>query len=174
MLYDDDGIYVIFRVRDRYVICRNTEPQSPVCKDSCVEAFFQPKPDQGYFNFEINCGGAILLYYVTDPTRFRAPEKGFVPVETALLRKIRIFHVMPRQVLDEITTPVEWTIEYFVPNAVFEAYVGPLGPPAQRQWRGNFFKCADGSSHPHWASWSPIGEALNFHVPEHFAPLRFE
>ena len=37
----------------------------------------------------------------------------------------------------------------------------------------NFFKCADDSSHPHWASWAPIGEALNFHQPQYFAPLRF-
>ncbi|MEA2734712.1 MAG: hypothetical protein QOE14_1163, partial [Humisphaera sp.] len=69
MLYDDDGIYIAFHVRDRYVLCRRNEHQSMVCKDSCVEAFLQPRPDHGYFNFELNCGGAMLLYYVRDPQR---------------------------------------------------------------------------------------------------------
>jgi hypothetical protein len=172
--YEDAGLYVSFRVSDRYVICRNTEPQSPVCKDSCVEAFLQPKPDAGYLNFEVNCGGTMLLYYVTDATKFRTPVKGFKPVAAELLAKVRIEHSMPRQILDEIGTPVEWSVDYFVPNEVFEAHVGALGPPGVRMWRGNFFKCADSSSHPHWGSWSPIGQALNFHVPEYFAPIHFE
>ena len=80
----------------------------------------------------------------------------------------------PRCVPVEIAEPVEWAVEYFVPNSVFERYVGSLGDPQKRAWRGNFFKCADESSHPHWASWSPIGQELNFHDPAYFAPMRFE
>ena len=49
--------------------------------------------------------------------------------------------------------------------------LGPLEPPAQRRWRGNFYKCADESSHPHWASWRPIGEKLDFHTPEFFGEI---
>ena len=66
LLYDDAGIYIQFDVRDRYVLCRRTEDQAMVCRDSCVEAFLQPTVDRGYFNFEINCCGAMLLWYVTD------------------------------------------------------------------------------------------------------------
>jgi len=68
--------------------------------------------------------------------------------------------------------PVEWCLEYAIPVALFEAYAGSLGNLASQTWRGNFFKCADATSHPHWASWAPIGEELNFHQPEFFAPLR--
>ena len=173
--YDDAGIYVTFDVADRYVVCRRTQHQSMVCRDSCVEAFLQPKPDKGYFNFETNCGGSMLLYYVTDPTR--VPGVGLkacevVPVE--LLERVRIEHSLPKHVPDEIVTPVQWRVSYFVPNVLFERHVGPLGPPAQRRWRGNFYKCADESSHPHWASWRPIGEELNFHAPEFFGDIRFE
>jgi hypothetical protein len=174
LLYDDFGMYVHFRVRDRYVVCRHTQPQSPVCRDSCVEAFLQPKPDAGYFNFEVNCGGAILLYYITESTRIDGKIQGFRPVETKLLQMIRIFHSMPCEVTPEMESPTEWSVEYFVPNELFEAHVGELEPPQNRRWRGNFYKCADDSSHPHWASWSPIGAALNFHVPAHFASIRFE
>jgi hypothetical protein len=161
-------------VSDRYVICRRTQPQDPVCKDSCAECFLQPKPDLGYFNFELNCGGAMLLYYITDPTRINGGIKGFVPVAEPLMKTIQIFHSMPRRISEEIDRPTDWTVEYFVPNGVFEAYVGPLGTPGERKWRGNFYKCADESSHPHWGSWAPIGPVLNFHVPEFFGDLRFE
>ena len=41
-------------------------------------------------------------------------------------------------------------------------------------WFDTFFKCADESSHPHWASWSPLGAELNFHTPEYFQELYFE
>ena len=85
-----------------------------------------------------------------------------------------ISHSMPRTVDGEIAGPTIWSVEYFVPNALLETYAGALGPAAQRKWRGNFFKCADESSHPHWASWNPIGPELNFHVPAYFAPFEFQ
>src|SRR4051794_33190380 len=153
VLYDDAGLYVIFRVRDRFVICTRTENQSLTSKDSCVEVYFQPFPDKGYLNFEMNCGGALLLFYVTDATRVEATifrERVIVP--QSLIDTMRIYHSLPRVIEGEIVEPVEWTVEYFIPYGIFEHYVGPLGEPSSRQWRGNFFKCADDSSHPHWAS----------------------
>jgi hypothetical protein len=176
ILHDDEGLYVIFHVADRHVVCTRTENQSLTSKDSCVEIYLQPFPgEKGYFNFEMNCGGALLLFYVIDPTRnnpgiFR--YKHIVP--ESLIDTMRIYHSLPKTLAAEITEPVEWTVEYFVPYSLLEAYVGQLPPPEKRNWRGNFHKCADESSHPHWASWSPIGDELNFHVPKYFAPFQFE
>jgi hypothetical protein len=174
-LYDDAGLHAIFRVKDRYVRSVHTRLQSGVCRDSCVEAFLQPKAGGGYLNFEINCGGTLLCYYVEDP-RHLPHKKGFAKwtrIPEAMLRKVKIYHSMPRVVRQEITEPVEWRIQFFAPNEVFEEYVGDLGPPAERQWRGNFYKCGDHTSHPHWGSWNPIGPRLNFHQPDFFAPIRF-
>ena len=174
MEYDDAGVYIAFAVADRYVLCRRTERQAMVCRDSCVEAFLQPKPDKGYFNFETNCGGTMLAFYVTDPTHVPGVGlRAFELVADELLDRVRIEHSMPASVVEEIATPVEWTVKLFLPNAVFERYVGPLGPPAERRWRGNFYKCADESSHPHWASWNPIGAELNFHETRYFGDIRF-
>src|SRR3712207_2553426 len=52
LLHDDAGIYVHFRVDDRYVRCTRTRHQQMVCKDSCVEWFVSPFADatKGYFN----------------------------------------------------------------------------------------------------------------------------
>jgi hypothetical protein len=175
LLHDDDALYAMFHVADRFVRCTRTEHQSPTCKDSCVELFVEPKPGRGYLNFELNCGGTMLLYHVTDPTRDETGKfRGVTPVAAELLDAIRVYHSMPRTVEPEITEPVEWTVEYAVPWRVFERHVGTIDSAGSKNWRGNFYKCADESSHPHWASWSPIGEPLNFHVPAHFGELRFE
>jgi len=176
MLYDDRGVYVSFDVRDRYVLCRRTEDQAMVCRDSCVEAFLQPKRDRGYFNFETNCGGAMLLYYVTDPTRVPGVGlKAFERVRPELMERIERFTSLPAgKAFEERVELLQWRVAYFVPNEVFENYVGELGPATQRRWRGNFYKCADESSHPHWASWSPIGSELNFHQPEGFGEIGFD
>ena len=40
LAWDDNSIYVIFRVEDRYVRAVAKKYQDPVCLDSCVEFFF--------------------------------------------------------------------------------------------------------------------------------------
>ncbi len=174
LLYDHAGVYVLFHVADRYVKCVHGEHQQRVYTDSCVEFFVRPKPDHGYFNFEFNCAGTMLLYYIQDPTRDGSGKmKRFEILPPDALAMVRVHHSLPGTVPVEITDPVVWTLEYFVPDALLERYVGPLEPPGARRWRGNFYKCADDTSHPHWGSWAPI-EQLNFHQPDYFAPLTFE
>jgi len=174
LLYDNVGVYVLFRVADRYVRCSQTQHQSHVYRDSCVEFFVQPRPGAGYFNIEFNCVGTMLLYYMANPPRGPSGKlEGYRELPPEELATIRVQHSLPDDLREEIAEPVEWWLEYFVPNALLERYVGPLEPPAQRRWRGNFYKCGDDTSHPHWASWAPI-ERLDFHQPDHFAPLVFE
>ena len=174
VLYDDEGLYVIFRVYDRYVRCVATEYQDPVYKDACVEFFVQPRQDKGYFNFEMNCGGVLLLKYIEDCTRTDDGFEKYVDVPAELGAEVVAFHSLNAPIEPEIAEHVEWRVEYAIPFSLFEHYAGPLGDLAGQTWRGNFYKCADGCSHPHWASWAPVGRVLNFHVPQHFAPLRFE
>ncbi|HEX2965957.1 MAG TPA: carbohydrate-binding family 9-like protein, partial [Syntrophorhabdaceae bacterium] len=65
-----------------------------------------------------------------------------------------------------------WTIEFSVPFALFEYYIGKLEKEKRREWRGNFYKCGDKTSHPHWASWASLTDR-NFHAPWDFGILRF-
>jgi hypothetical protein len=172
MLYDAKGVYGIFSVQDRYVRCVRTQYHDPVWKDSCVEFFAQPKPDRGYFNFEFNCGGAFLCYHITNPERSADEFKEFTKVPAGLGHTIRVRSSLPQRVEPEVTAPVVWMLSFFIPFSLFEYYVGPLGAPAGQVWRGNFFKCAEENSHPHWASWSPVDE-FNFHRPNCFGTIRF-
>lgn len=172
-VYDEKGIYIHFRVEDRYVRSIETEYHGKVWEDACVEFFVQPLPDRGYFNFEINCGGTMLLSYKEHPDWKGTPLREAGAVPWALAREVKIFHTMPEKVEPERAEAVTWQVEYFVPFSLFEAYLGPLGPVAGKEWRANFYKCAENNSHPHWASWSPIRGELNFHQPQYFAPIIF-
>jgi hypothetical protein len=172
VVYQDDGLFVFFRVFDKHVQCVLTEYQSGVCKDSCVEFFVEPKAGRGYFNFEINCGGTLLLYYCE--TRGAPTGKPiYNPVPWEFGRQVAIYHSLPKVVDPAIAVDTEWRIEYFIPFTIFEHYLGALGPIAGQVWRANFYKCGGAASHPHWASWAPMGPELNFHLPQYFAPIRF-
>jgi hypothetical protein len=173
LLYDDEGIHGLFRVEDRYVVCKRADYLDPVWKDSCVEFFAQPKPDRGYFNFEFNCGGAFLCSYITNPERVPGGFKEFIRLPAVIGTMVKAVSSLPSKINAEIAEPTTWFLRFFVPFGVLETYVGRLGAPGAQVWRANFYKCADESSHPHWAAWSPVDE-LNFHLPRCFGIIRFE
>lgn len=179
LAYDAQMLYGLFQVQDQYVVCRHTHYQDPVCTDSCVEFFVQPKPDKGYFNFEMNCGGALLLYYIEDPTPVSKPDGTtefvrYSKVPQALGSQVAVVPSQPPLVDPEVAGPVTWSIAFGIPVKLLETYCGSIGDPQGQTWRANFYKCADGSSHPHWASWSPVGDLLRFHQPSRFGFLHFE
>jgi hypothetical protein len=171
MAYDDENIYVIFRVADNYIKAVATAHQDPVCRDSCVEFFFTPGLDitEGYMNIETNCCGKMLFNFQ------QQRGVGIVPVAAEDLAKIEIAHSLPYEtIVQEIQTPTLWTIEYRIPISVIESYM-PVQKPAEGvQWKGNFYKCADRTSMPHWLSWSFVDRpAPDFHRPEYFGILTF-
>lgn len=172
-LYSDAGIYGIYKVEDQYVRSVRTEYLSEVWKDSCVEFFVQPRSDKGYFNLEMNAGGAHLCWYIEDPTRNATGLKKWTKVPNDLGTKIQIRSTLPKVVNPEIKDAITWELSFFLPRNVLENFLGPLGDFKGQQWRGNFFKCAEDLSHPHWASWSPVDE-FNFHLPRCFGTLIFE
>jgi hypothetical protein len=88
-------------------------------------------------------------------------------------KQVAVYHSMPATVEPEVTVPTEWLLEFFIPFGLLEKYVGSIGPVQNQVWRANLYKCADGTSHPHWASWSPVTE-FNFHLPQCFGRVRFE
>ncbi len=175
VLYDNDFLYWSFIVKDRWARARFLEYQDPVCKDSCVEFFVQPVQDAGYFNFEVNCIGTLQLLYIEDPARTKAGFAKAIPVPADDAAGIRIWtSIKDRPYLPENQEPMQWRIDAAVPFSLLGRYIPGFNPPGPgTNWRGNLYKCADESSHPHWASWAPIGPELNFHVPRYFGSLVF-
>ncbi|MCK5529042.1 MAG: carbohydrate-binding family 9-like protein [Kiritimatiellae bacterium] len=172
LAYNSDSIFGIFKVDDNYIRSTTTKLQESVCQDSCVEFFFKPKTDAGYFNFEFNAGGNMLCHYATDPSR--GPDGKITACQdVALADQVEIFHSLPAIIDPEITTPTTWLTEFKIPFSILEPYCGTLGNVAGTEWRANLYKCGDQTSHPHWASWAPL-TTLDFHLPECFAPITFE
>ena len=175
MLHDGATLFGIFHVQDRYVLCRHLAYQGAVYRDACVEFFVKPRPDKGHMNFEMNCCGFLLCRYVEDPTR--TPDNSFVKqsvLPAELGERIRLHGSLPGPIVEEIRTEVDWTLSFQIPVRVLEAFVGPLGVLSGQAWRANFNKCAEDCSHPHWATWAPIGPKLDFHQPDRFGTMYLE
>ena len=168
--YDENYIYVIFRVKDNYVRAVATKTNGPVFQDSCVEFFFTPGPDvsRGYFNLETNCKGVFLFQY-----KDSNDKQAFVDPDDA--RQIEISYSLEENVENEIAKPTTWVIEYRIPFSILSKYMEVDVPGPGIQWRANFYKCADMTSHPHWLTWAPVNfPKPSFHRPEFFGWLNFE
>ncbi len=168
MLYDDEAIHGLFQVHDNYVRAVQTQNQSQVCQDSCVEFFVRTSNETKYFNFEMNCGGTILLYHIN-----HCYSGDYTEVPPEDLEKIRRFHTLPAVVEPEIQEPTVWRLGFTIPIDFFVRYSG-INPRLSGQvWHGNFTKCGDHTSHPHWLSWVPLSQH-DFHLPDEFGELIFE
>jgi hypothetical protein len=173
LLFDDAYLYGIFQVDDYYVRSVHTRFQGPTYLDSCVEIFMQPDPNQGYFNFEFNAGGALAVFYIRDSVRTESGFKSFTKLSETQGEQVGIFHSQPALIDPERVGALTWTLEFAIPLAVLAQYAEFPSALAGQTWHGNLFKCGDQTSHPHWASWAPVDE-LNFHLPRCFGELYFE
>ncbi len=169
VLYDEQAIYVIFRVEDKYVRAVARNHLGPVWEDSCVEFFFTPGDDvsKGYFNIETNCGGTMLF-------RWNNPSSAHTHLGDDERAGILIYHSEPKIVEPEKQSPTVWVVEYNFTIDVLEEYCSIVRPAPQVIWRGNFYKCADKTSRPHWLTWSVVDwPKPNFHLPQFFGTLQF-
>lgn len=166
LMHDGAHLHVQFEVHDRYVRSVITETNGGVCGDSCVEFFVEPIAGGGYFNFEINAGGTLLTHYNVGSDKTRKITR----LNPQVLKQVQIRGTMPRVIDPEITEPTTWFITALIPISLMSEHLG-REVPLRGTWRGNFYKCADLTSHPHWAAWSPVGEVLSFHQPERFGEL---
>jgi len=171
MMYDADNVYVIFRVKDRFVKSLVKEYNGNVSGDSCVEFFFAPDSNfpLKYFNLEINAGGTPLIYYISQPwTEFKK-------LEAEDIRQIEIAHSLPSVVDPEIREPVTWTIEYRIPLSMLSKFSNVSRPAPGVIWKANFYKTGSQTSNPNYLTWNFVDNPKpNFHLPQFFGTLKFQ
>jgi len=173
VLYDKDNIYVIFRVKDKYVKCVTDRINGPVYRDSAVEFFFSPDVNNPlhYFNLETNCGGTALMQFHINVDGKRESKR--IPEED--IREVEIVASMPKIVDPEITDEVTWTIEYRIPITMLQKHSVITTPAKGVEWKANFYKIASITSNPHYITWSKVDRPIpNFHVPENFGRIIFK
>lgn len=170
MCYDENNLYLLYHVKDKYVISTETKTNGEVWKDSCVEIFISPFESTAvpYFNLEINAGGTALMSLQRTPR----VDIGYLSINE--INQIKIAHSLPTVITNEIISDTEWSIEAAIPFSLFEKYYGFENVQRDKKWRVNFYKCAENNSHPHWLSWNPIENPHpDFHKPDYFGIIEF-
>lgn len=163
LAYSDQALYVLFTVNDNRVKALQTQPQSAVCQDSCVE-FFMRLPDKNeYWNFEFNAIGtanASRRERRDYPTRLTENQ----------LATIGRWSSLGTSPFDELPGDIQWSLLVRIPFTLIGIDINHL--PALLY--ANFYKCGDHTAHPHYLSWAPVhSDRPNFHRPDDFSPITF-
>jgi hypothetical protein len=167
--YTEAGFHVRFKVYENFITVKYHNMNDMVCKDSCVEFFFNPKvdTDDRYLNFEVNAIGTLLLGFGKD-----RGDRFFVTDVTPELFKINA--QLDKHSAAAFSGP-SWTVEYFIPYTYLEKCYGKLDFKSGYRFEGNFYKCGDETRYAHFGCWNPIvKEKPDFHRPDFFGTLILE
>ena len=154
-----------FRVEEDCIRALCAEDNGRVWTDSCVEMFLSPRPDDGsYYNLECNCIGTVLLGY-------HDGRGNKLHASADLMAGISRWSSLGRLPFAERKADGPWQVALVVPLTSYWM--------ESAEWfgegvviRGNFYKCGDELSKPHFLSWAPIEwEKPNFHLPQFFGQL---
>ncbi len=159
--HDGKDIYVDFFVRCNYLRAVNTTNMSPVHEDSCVEFFVAPEGRSPYINFECNCIGTISAARRTD-------RHNATPLTDEELDSVRRYASCGNRPFETLEGLFSWNLCEAIPMKLLD--IEWKGEPIELM--GNFYKCADKTSAPHFLSWAPIDTPQpDFHRPEFFSKI---
>ncbi len=165
MFHTGTRLYVRFEVEEECTMAAVAEDQGPVWTDSCCELFLAPD-DGGYYNFETNCIGTMLLAF-----RRERNDPRYAPPE--VMRSVTRTTTLPRTPFAERRGASAWSLTLRIPPSALFLH----GVTRWDGFRGrmNCYKCGDALSRPHFLSWSPVtAPQPDFHRPEQFAGVRFD
>ncbi|MGZ0169019.1 MAG: carbohydrate-binding family 9-like protein [Planctomycetales bacterium] len=167
MLWDDEFLFVSYDCKDAHISSVNTEHDSPVYKDDCVELFTSPNPDRpfDYFNIEMNVNRAILDRHHPDGPGRKVPNwnsKGIV-IATSVNGTLN----------DDSDKDRGWILEVAIPFANFAEVTGRPHPNDGDVWHLNLNRLG-GETNPQHSQWSPgTTAAPAFHAPDTFGRITF-
>lgn len=161
--HDPGHIYLHYRVEETHIRAHTDAYNGEVWKDSCVEFFVAPMGDSHYYNFEMNCIGAIRLSSGTQ-------RQGRVPAPRAVLEQITITTSLEKAVFEEKSGGFTWELSAIIPVSCF--FQHEITQLKECNLKANFYKCGDDLSVPHYLAWQPIDTPQpDFHRPEFFGRL---
>jgi len=162
--WDAEGLYLLMRAYEREILATQTAPNSAVYTDSCMEFFFNLAPHTGeqYVNLELNALGTMLMGFGDDA---QSQRQRFTPADFAITPALRLGGPAPH-----------WDVALRFPWAEARRFYPSLAPASGMTFRGNFFKCGDGTGAPHYGSWNQVDPAIpvRFHANSSFGILILE
>lgn len=162
--YSSRYIYVHFNVKGEGMKAVYTVNQSPVCKDSCVEFFLRVPGDDEYWNFEFNPIGTMNSSH-------RLDRHNSTKLTEAQIVSIKRYASAGNQPFEERPGVHQWTLTAAIPFELLG--IDSMNLPDHIM--GNFYKCGDDTSKPHYLSWNKINlEKPDFHCPQFFGKLLLE
>lgn len=159
--YSSNYIYVDFFVHGNFLRAVNYKNNSRVSEDSCVEFFVKKAGDKEYFNFEFNCIG-------TPNCSHRESREVSTKLSESEIQSIKRYASCGTRPFEEMEGLFAWNVIVAIPLTLLK--VDLQNSPVHLQ--GNFYKCGDKTSMPHYLSWTPIDTpSPDFHRPEFFGDI---
>ena len=157
--HNSRSVLLKFFVQEKEIRANVNKLNGTVWEDSCVE-FFVAFDETGYYNLEFNCLGMVYAAFGKSRNeRMQLPEQLLSKIEshTKLIKKKDHFY---------------WEIAVVIPTEVFSHH--SINSLKGTTGRGNFYKCGDGLSSPHYLSWENIESGIpDFHLPQFFGEILF-
>jgi len=158
---EGDGLYVRMECEETNPRAENTEYNSPVYHDSCMEFFCIYKPElvnNKYINFEMNAASTYLSNY-----NDRNPGGKTVAIKD-------LTDTMPT--MESFKTDTTWGINLHVPNDTIDDIYGGKSLTEGSKLLLNLYKCGDKTEIKHYGSWAEIDNPKpNFHLPQFFCEV---
>jgi hypothetical protein len=158
-----EELYLHYFVRGMSLRALSDHDGHFVHEDSCVEFFMRQADEMSYINFEFNCIGTCYA------ARHLSRQDN-TPLTTDEFRSLRRYTTLQSEAFAERKGLYAWELLVAIPFRVMG--IDPQRLPAMI--RGNFYKCADKTEHPHYVTWNPIDlPHPNYHCPEFFGEIHF-
>lgn len=165
MAHSNTEIWLKFYVHEKHILAKETRTNGDVYKDSCVE-FFVSFDGTNYYNFEFNGIGTTHLAY--GPGR---NDRKFI--NPGIINKIETKSSLGKLPFEEKTGEFDWELMVRIPLVSLSFnFIDTL---EKVKAKGNFYKCGDETSKPHFVTWNPVKtEQPDYHRPEYFGKIKFE
>ncbi|GAB4151238.1 MAG: carbohydrate-binding family 9-like protein [Ignavibacteriales bacterium] len=170
LTWNDFGFSSRFEVNDVSLLAECERDMMPVWNDSCVEFFIKPANSIGHMCFEFNCIGILYAAYIRDEKIVNGSFADSILLSEDECKLVKRKSRLKGKIFPEKFGNQNWWIEFFIPFSLLEKYFGKFPQKVGDVFYGNFYKCGEKLSEPHWLAWNEIS-TLNFHVENNFGKL---
>ena len=155
LAHDNSSLFIFYLVDEDNVKATYLKDNESVWEDSCVEAFFSPSLDEGYYNFEFSCIGTALAGCGKDKETRKLWDD-------TRMTQIQRFASLNKSIVGINNLHAEWWLQAVIPLELINIKKG-------NTFYANFYKCGDKTVQPHFLSWQPIDTPQpDFHQPKFF------